>query len=122
MSRIVLVLVPRSRWVGSRRYRQCHHRAVSESLGRVRHSNSQHNNIQVASIVDLIRCHVPLDSLDDDTWDTSAGAKVTAKSSDSDNEEDHVLLLPRPIERVVWVFAGLRDKDSLVRSACIPRQ
>ena len=56
------------------------------SLGIARRSDSQHENIEVASIVDMVGCHVPFDSLDDDAWDTSARAKVTTKSSKSDDE------------------------------------
>ena len=69
----------------------------------------------------MIWCHVPLDSLDDDTWDASAGAKVTTESSESDDEENHMLLLPGPVERVVWVFTRLWNEDSLVQSVLTSR-
>jgi hypothetical protein len=73
----------------------------------------QHEHIEVTRIVDFVWRHVPFGTLRHDAWDAGARAEVTAESRQGDNEQQHMLLAPRPVERIIGVGTGLGHQDRL---------
>lgn len=75
-----------------------------------------HEYVQVTGIIDLVRRHLPLGRLDDETRGADGGLEVSYEPCDADGQQDQILLRFGPVERIVWIFGRLRDQDSLTET------
>src|SRR5277367_270580 len=72
-------------------------------------ADTQHENTEIARVVDVGRCDAPFFSLEEKRWDSNSRREVCIPATEGDDDQEHMFLPGGPIERIVGVVRWLRD-------------